>query len=229
MGNQAKRKKSRDKVIFALKSGAKRFVDLKSETGLSPIGLNDIRKILLEEGLIHQIQNNNSKGYELTEKGKKDSDIVSEFIAKTEIKIDLSETNWDYSRMNSSLTALNLPWGINSELIKDKKINHYEILSNEDVGDIEELIFNKLVKNKVNEKYFDKNNKKMIISFELDLEQISESIEKQSLEYLENMTDEEKELLTKYEIDREDITIKDIQRMKTLREQTYKKIKKEKS
>ena len=221
-----RREKSRNKILFALKEGSKRFVDLKRETGLSPRGLNDIRKILLEENLIQQT---NSKAYELTEKGKEKSNIVSQFDAKTEIKIDLSETNWDYSRMNGSLTALHLPWGISSELIKDKKINHYEILSSEDVGDIEELIFNKLVKNKVNEKYFNKKNKKMVISFELDLEQVSDSIEKQSLEYVKNITDEEANLLEQYELDPENVTPKDIQRMKTLREQTYKKIKKEKS
>lgn len=223
---QLRRKKSREKVLYFLKEGSKRFVDLKRETGLSPRGLNEIRKILLEEGLIQQTQ---SKAYELTEKGKEMSNTVSQFDAKTEIKIDLSETNWDYSEMNRSLTGLHLPWGISSELIKDKKIKHSEILSREDVEEIEELIFEKMVENKVNEKYFDKKNNKMVISFELDLEKVSESIEKQSLEYLKNITDKEKKLLEKYEIDRESITSKEIKQMKILREQTYKKMKKEKS
>jgi predicted transcriptional regulator len=218
-----RREKSRNKILFALKEGSKRFVDLKRETGLSPRGLNDIRKILLEEGLIQQ---DNSKAYELTEKGKESSVNASQFNAKTEIKIDLNYSIWDYSTMNGGLSALSLPWGISSELIRDKKINHSEILSQKDVGEIEELMFKKMVMNKVNEKYFDKRNKKMVISFELDLEKVSESIEKQSLEYVENITDEEKNLLAKYEHDPESVTPKEIQRMTILREQTYKKIKK---
>ncbi len=113
-----RREKSRNKILFALKEGSKRFVDLKRETGLSPIVLNYIRKILLEEGLIQQ---DNSKAYELTEKGKESSVNASQFNAKTEIKIDLNYSIWDYSTMNGGLSALLLPWGISSELIRDKK------------------------------------------------------------------------------------------------------------
>ena len=65
-----RRERSRNKVLNSLKDSPKRFKDLEKETGLSAAGLNDVRKIMLEEKVIEL-----RKSYNLELKGIASSNI----------------------------------------------------------------------------------------------------------------------------------------------------------
>ena len=64
-----KRERSRNKVFIALKNEPKRFSDLEKDTGLSPVGLTSILKILKEENEIVLELIDNKRKYKLTKKG----------------------------------------------------------------------------------------------------------------------------------------------------------------
>ena len=100
---------------------------LKKKTGLSAAGLNEIRKILLEEKEIVLEVIGKKAVYRLTKKGEKSFD--SAFLISHAIKRIIQNNGTHYpntSQNTQSLTSLNLPWGINSDLIVDESIDFIE-------------------------------------------------------------------------------------------------------
>jgi len=222
-----KRERSRNKVFIALKNEPKRFTDLEKDTGLTAVGLTSILKILLKEEEIVLELIDNKRKYKLTKKGTISiSDLNFLSIGLANIKSRNGKYYPDYSRLYPSIVSSSLPWGIISDLTVDTEINALNLLSRNDVGEIEEFIFRKVSKNIPKRKLDKKYIGKMILGFTIDYPDLVKSIEKNSLVYYNNMSKEEGELLEKYDDNPEGMTQKEFKRMGMLRNKTYEKIKK---
>lgn len=105
----------------------------------------------------------------------------------------------------------NLSWGINPQLIINKKLAKLELLKPEDVGEIEKLLFKKIIKNveyikNHNSKYGKESlellkDDKFMLNFNINLENIHKSIKEKSLETYENIPEEEVYARFKAELD----------------------------
>lgn len=220
-----KRERSRNKVFIALKNEPKRFTDLENDVDLSAVGLTAILKILSEEGEIGLKLIDNKKKYYLTKKGTISvSDLNFLSIGLENIKSRDGKYHSTYSRLYPSMISSSLPWGIDSDLIVDTEIDDLNLLTREDVNEIEKLLFRKMSKNILKRKFDEKLIGKMILGFTIDYTELIESIKKQSLDYMENISKEELLLLNKYEDDPESLSQKELKRMNTLRIKTREKI-----
>jgi predicted transcriptional regulator len=220
-----KRQRSREKVLISLKTGPKRFKDLEKETELSAAGLNDIRKILLEEKVIESTLLDGKSAYKITKKGK------DSLLKYNNLSFDINEIKSrdgvyfrDHSTLNGGINTSKLSWGIRSDLTVDKKINKLNLLSSDDVVDIEKLVYEKLKKNISKNKLKKNEIGKLILGFSIDYSQLLQSINEKALEYYEIMSKEEITLLNKMDADIESLTEKDKKRLETLRSKTYKKL-----
>jgi len=222
-----KREKSRLMVFVALKDEPKRFTDLEKDTGLSAVGLTSILKILLKEKEIVLELLNNKRKYKLTKKGTISvSDLNFLSIGLANIKSRNGKYYSTYSRLNPSILSSLLPWGIEDDLTVDTEIDGLNLLKRADVSEIQELLFRKISKN-ISKRKLDENLiGKMILGFTVDYPELVQSIKKQSLDYMYNISKEESLLLNKYEDDPESLTKKEYKRMNVLRGKTYEKIKK---
>jgi len=216
-------------VLISLKKESKRFTDLKNDENvkLSDVGLTSILKILLNENEIEIKLIDGKRKYVLTEKG----DIaISELnflsSALDEIKSRNGNNYSTYSRLNPVMISSSLPWGIDSHLTVDSEIDNSNLLTRTDVGEIEELLFRKISKNISKHKLKKELVGKMVIGLTIDYSELIKSIEKQSLDYMNNISKEEIKLLNKYNDDPESMTEKEFKRMNTLRDKTCEKISK---
>jgi len=218
-----KREISVNKVIRELRKGAKRFTDLKEDTGLSLAGLNETLKMMKQNRIIEKNLIDKKQLYRLTGKGEKYNPSISYDVTPIQLR---SGSNYrDYSRLRMDIRSRDLDWGIESVMTVDKDIENLGLLEPKDVMEIEELIYKKMKGNMIKNKKII-NNGKMVLGFSMDYNEIRKSIDQKSLEYVENMSKEEAKLLLKYSDEPENITDKDVKRLETLREKTYEKIKK---
>lgn len=221
-----KRERSRNKVIIALKNEPKRFTDLQKDTKLSAVGLTTILKILLKENEITLELIDNKKKYKLTKKGTLSaSDLNFLSIGIDNIKSRNGKYYSTYSRLQPSMLSFSLPWGIESDLIVDDEIDTLNLLTQKDVCEIEELLFRKLSKNIPKRKLEQKLVGKMILGFTVDYNELINSIKKQSLDYMNNISKKECILLNKYENDPESLSTKELEQMNILRVETREKLK----
>ena len=204
--------KHHEKILENIKNGKNTLTELEKDTGLSRTTilkhLDDMReKHLLERKLVPKKLNQRGGGkrkifYIITEKG---------IINLNEIKIHREYLNnkeksgssmfYDYSELETILCICSLPWGIDSHLIINKKLEKIKILKREDVEEIERLLYEKLVENiKYIREYqlkFRSESLKLLeedeflLGFKINLDKIHKSIKKKSLERFDNMTDEE--------------------------------------
>lgn len=119
----------------------------------------------------------------------------------------------DYSELRMMLNICSLPWGIDPQLIINKKLAKLKLLKPEDVEEIEKLLFKKIMTNvegiENRRSKYGKEPLKLLegdnfmLNFNIDLKNIYESIEEKSLEKLENKSPEE--ISSKFGSDDEEI------------------------
>ena len=223
-----RRERSRNMVLIALEKEPKRFTDLENDddVDLSAVGLTSILKILQEDGEIKLELIDNKKKYKLTKKGTISvSDLNFLSIGLDNIKSRNGKYYSSYSGLHPVMLSSSLPWGIESDLTIDNEIDSLNLLSREDVSEIEELLFRKLSKNIPKRKLEQKLVGKMILGFTVDYNELINSIKKQSLDYMNNISKKECILLNKYEDDPESLSTKELEQMNILRVKTREKLK----
>lgn len=222
-----RRIRSRNMVLNALKINPQGFSSLEKSTGLSPVGLNDIRKILLNEKLIEPAIIDGKKVYKITEKGTISLGFYP-YLAYLINAMHLRDGKYhsDYSRTTGSILSLDLSWGIQSDLMYDKEIDALNLLSPKDVLEIEKLLYKKITNNIKKQKLNKEQIGKMVLGFDIDYNEVLKSIKDKSLAYSDNSFEEEWKLRTKRDGDPEGFTAKEHQRLTTLRKKTYDKINK---
>ena len=99
------------------------------------------------------------------------------------------------------MTICRLPWGIEPHLAINKQLNPLKLLNISDIEEIEKIIYKRLTENIKNIREHQtkfKNSamellekERFTLSFNVDLPELHESIDKKSLETLEEMPEEE--------------------------------------
>lgn len=225
---QLKKRKNQDKILKSLQSEGKSYTQLELElkSDFSSATLAKHIKELLRTREIRPAMQNCKPVYKLGDKGIiNPSDILIAVSYLKNIKTRGGGIQYDYSHLEGSIVSSSLPWGISSYLVMDNDLKNIKLLTREDVGDIEKLIFNKMKHNIKNEKQKGITTQgNFQLGFNVDYAQLLESINANSLEYYAIMSKEEGNLLSKIDDDPESVTSEDIKRLESLREKTYKKI-----
>lgn len=219
---------NQDKILQSLQSEEKSYKQLALELkpAFSSTTLAKHIKELLATREIEPAIQNGKPVYKLGDKGIIYlADIMLAVSYLKNIKKRGGGIQYDYSHLEGSIISSSLPWGISSYLVMDNDLKNIKLLTREDVGDIEKLIFNKIKHNIKNKKQKEITKGNFQLGFNVDYAQLSESIKADSLEYYAIMSKEEGNLLSKIDGDPESVTSEDIKRLESLREKTYKKIK----
>ena len=213
--NKEKWNKNHEKILENIKNEKNTLTELIGNTGLTKTTilkhLNVMQeKNLLKRKLVSKKLNQRGSGkrkisYTITEKG---------IINLNEIKLHREYLNskeksgskmfYDYSELETILGICSLPWGIDSHLIINKKLEKTKILKREDVEEIERLLYEKIVENikhiREQQLKFRSDSLKLleeddfVLGFKINLDKIHKSIQKKSLEKFDNMTQEEIDL-----------------------------------
>ena len=99
--NTMKREMSVSKVIRELRKGAKRFTDLKEDTGLSLAGLNETLKMMKQNRIIEKNLIDKKQLYRLTGKGEEYNPSISYDV--TPIQLRSGSIYRDYSQLRPEI------------------------------------------------------------------------------------------------------------------------------
>lgn len=225
-----KKEKNQNKIIELINLGEKTNKQLQSTLPFTHTTLAKHLKDLTKRREIKKGIRNGEVVYKLSDKGIITLNDISHLSAYLEeIKKRGGEADFDYSRIQLELISSSLPWGISAHLIIDKDLKKLELLTREDVREIEKILFKKLAHNLKRKKLKTKiNSGELEIGFNINYSELLKSIDKDSLNYFEIMSDEESKLLFKFDDDPESFTNKDKKQLQKLREKTYEKIKSKK-
>jgi len=191
-------------IYYLVKDEKYTQADIISKTKLSRPTVKSHLKMMIEKKMIEtkEILNNS-----------KEKRIIYTLITINPAKIKSFETYLetltknggavfrDYSELRMILNICSLPWGIEPQTIINKKLAKLKLLKQEDVEEIEKLLFKKIMTNVEDIKnYRSKYGKEpleflkddnFVLSFNINLDKVHESIKQKSLEKLENMSTEE--------------------------------------
>jgi len=213
--------------------GPQRFKDLEEKTGKSPRGLNNMLKDLKEAKRIEKVIHNGHQAYGLTETGDdafRNLDLI--LSGRREMIIDGGTYYDGYSNQWGSVLFCDLPWGIDDDLILDKNISEeMNPITKETAIAVQEFLFKKLLSDVKKKKItLDKTkNGSILWEFSIEYKELAKSLEKNSLKFHQNITEEELDLyekmndanLQKWEYD----LLKEVRSEKITKEQFKRKLK----
>ena len=218
-----------ESIILELQK-PKTFTELEKTLSMSHTTLSKWLNELQKKEEIEKTIKDGKTVYQLTKTG---IDSLEDFINISKDYQGIKNRNGkhfrDYSSLWGSMITSRLHWGLESDLILDKNLIKNNILSKEDVEDIEILLFEKLSKN-IKKKDLDENIfGEMVLGFKIEYPELVASIKENALLYFNNMSKEERKLLEKIDPTPWKVTNKEWKRWEELRKKTYEKIKKEKN
>ena len=224
---QAKvRERNRAIILKILEDGPKRFTDLKNLTNFSPRGLTTILNDLREDKKIHKILYKEKEAYELTKKGLTSLHEITKIgFVSDGIEEAGGKYYHDYSTTWGEMMFCRLPWGIQDDLVLDKRIGEkLNPFSKQFLTDLQGFIFEKIrdvvKRKKIN---LDQSTKgEIILAFTIDYKEFVESINQNSLEYFKNISKEELKLLEMME--EGPLTDKEFEMFEKIRKRTRSKI-----
>ncbi|HEV2192537.1 MAG TPA: hypothetical protein VGR54_02835 [Nitrosopumilaceae archaeon] len=218
---------NRNKIIAALDGDPKRFKDLLDSTKLSAMGLTNIIKQLVSEKIIEHVIHNGKQSYSLSKSGIEQLlELKKAGYTLKKIQDEGGRYYEDYSGYYNSKYYNDLPWGIEDELMVDKRIDQkINPITKEVVADMQELLYTKvkelIKKGKITIDKF--TNGDILLSFMIEYKELINSIQENSLEYIKNITNEELDLRDK--IENGAITKKEMELLQKIREKTKQRIK----
>lgn len=224
---QMKKKENQNKILELIKSEGKTNKQLLDELSYSPTTLAKHLDELTKKREIEKDIQNGEIVYVLGDQKTIRPGDISQLSTELEaIKKRGGIGRYDYSQLWIEMMAASLPWGIFSRLVIDEDLDKLEIFTREDMREIEKLIFQKIIHNMKNKKIKKQiDNGELVVGFSINYENLLKSIDSDSLNYFENMSDEEWNLMREIEDESESITEDDIKKLQKLREKTYEKIK----
>lgn len=203
MENRETWETNRKKILEIISTKKLSYTDiiLKSHMG-STATLNHLNQ-LIQDKLIDNLREGRNSYYVLTKKGK---ETINKIIREHQEYLgglkDIGDTYLSLrSELGITMAICRLPWGIVPHLAINKKLNHLKLLNIKDIEEIEKIIYKRLTENIKNirehqTKFKDNamellEKEKFVLSFNVDLHELHESIEKKSLETFEEMPEEE--------------------------------------
>jgi len=150
---QIKKKYNQDKILELIKSEGKTNKQLLDGLTYSHTILGKHLKELLKRREIKKDVLNGEIVYVLGDKGIIHPDDISHLSNHLEkIKKRDGEAHYDYSRLWMESMVDSLPWGIISHLVMDKDLKEQNLFSRNDMREIEELVYKKIISNLKNNK-----------------------------------------------------------------------------
>lgn len=197
------RRRNRERILSLLNEGPKRFTDLLNESKLSPKGLTAILKDLENQKKIKRVVHEKKQAYELTKKGI--AILTGHYLLRTMIEsLEKKGSQYyeNYSNVQYSTWFCRLPWGIDDELIIENSIGEkFNPITKDIAAALNEELY-KRIKEKIIKKELpiDKNRKGLLLlCFTIDYKDLIDSIEQNSLEYVNKITGHELDILEKLE------------------------------
>ena len=178
-------------------SGPQPFNELCRMLNKSPSSLNNIRKELLKEHKIEPALRNGKSAYGITKKGKNsiyDFGILGMTINK--IIEDGGSYHDNYSHWYDLMEYdFQLPWGIQDDICYEKNLSKVLPISKETAAETQRTLYRCIKEDVKNGKIKLDHTKggRIILGFIIDYSPLVQSINEQSLYYLENMSKEERD------------------------------------
>lgn len=156
----------RNIILNALKDSPKRFSELAKSTGFSDAGLDKMLKGLRKDKLIEHDSKN--KLYSLTNHGLKILQTADISYITNRIQSDNGMYYPRYSGVSQSLIPQRASGAIRPFLYIDKNLDSLNLVSTNDVEEIEKIVFRKLSKNIRRNKLIEKNTGDIVLGFVID-------------------------------------------------------------
>ncbi|KAF6246369.1 hypothetical protein C6990_09590 [Nitrosopumilus sp. b3] len=201
------------------------FSELERQYGKGPSSANRLRKELEDEKKIELVIYQHKKAYAITKKGKNSLlsfGIIGMLINK--ILVNGGLYHEDYDNIRGSMYYYDLPWGIQDDLVYDKKLSKNNPITKETANNLHQTLYRNIIediKNK-NIKLDDAKDGKIILGFILEYKDLVKSIKEQSLDYLDIMSQKEKDILAIFEDGK--VTKEESEELKRLRNITKAKL-----
>jgi predicted transcriptional regulator len=213
--NKETYEKNRKKILEIISSEKYYLDEIISKSFIGKKTVLKHLKIMQKENLIDNFHEDGKSYYVLTTKGK---EILEDVRKHQEFLGNLKNTGSTYfnirSELGIALSICSLPWGIVPHMTINEKLEPLKLLKNDDIEEIEKIIFEKISKNIKNIREYNVNfrrdaldlleQEKFVLSFNVDLTKIHKSIEEKSLETYEDMPEEEIASRFQAELDQEE-------------------------
>jgi hypothetical protein len=220
------KEQNRARIIRLLGSGPKRFTDLLNETGFSPRGLTTMLKDLEKAHRVEKTALENGKeAYKATKSGES---WLMKYVGIVSMANFLRDEGADYyedhSFMRGSMYFYEMPWGVQDDIMVDRNLENP--ISKETAFELQRLLYQKIKEDYKNNKIQLDPTKKgdILLGFMIDYENLVKSINENSLEYRESISERELDILYK----REDgtATKADMEELAKLKQKTLQKLEK---
>lgn len=215
------KERNRKNIIKLLEKTPKRFTDLLKESGYSPRGLTSMLKDLEESKQIEKTIHEGKEAYGLTKKGQDLLRQIPQFAYILDILDKGGEYIENFSRMHGSMMLARQSWGIDDNLLIDKKINEkLNPLTRDIVFELQQELYEKIYDNVKKRKTIINENLdyNLILEISINYKELVKSIKENSLLYYRNITDKELDLCEK--LDHGDFTDNDIELFNKIRNET---------
>lgn len=197
------KRRNRERILNILNDSPKRFTDLQEISGFSPRGLTSILKDLEEQKKIKRSLHEKKQAYELTKKGI--ALLSGHYLLRTIIENVEKKTAQHYDGYSDVLLSTifhRLPWGIDDELIVDNTIgDKYNPITKDVVKKVNEELYKKIKEQIIKNKFPINKNRKgyLMLCFTIRYNDLINSIEQNSLEYINKLSKREGDILCKLE------------------------------
>jgi len=172
--------------------GPHSFSKLEENTQLFPGTLNAVLNDLDGDKKIERIAHEGKLAYAITKKGR--GTIVELGILGVEATDVMQQGGVyfeDYSNWRGTMYLYDLPWGMQDDLILDKNLKKLNPITKKTVSELQELLY-RCIKEDV-------KKRRIHLDETIDYKDLVKSIEEQSMDYLEIMSDKEEKLWAKIE------------------------------
>ncbi|NDB47323.1 MAG: transcriptional regulator [Nitrososphaeria archaeon] len=222
----ADKEQNRARIIRLLDSGPKRFTDLLNETKFSPRGLTTMLKDLEKAHRIEKTTLENGKeAYRATKSGES---WLMKYIGIVSMANFLRDEGADYYEDRSSMHGFKyfyeMPWGIQDDMMVAKNLENP--VTKETAAELQKLLY-RLVKKDFKDKKIHLDTTKggnILLGFMIDYSEFVESIQQNSLEYRESISEKELDIL--YKRENGDATKAEMEELAQLKQKILQKLEK---
>ena len=220
-----KRNMRADQLLKFLESGPKTFGQMEETLDLWPATLTRLLNDLDELEMIRPIRHQKKQAYSLTKKGLIDVQKTG-LLGMNTIRILENGGVYfeDYSGMQGTMWGTQLSWGTMDDLVLDKRLKKINPITKETAKKIQEVLYN-LIREDIKKRKITIDNTtdgSIIFGFQISYKDLIKSTFEQSLEYLDNISKRELDLLDK--MDSSSISEKELKEFKDIRKKTQEKL-----
>jgi len=212
-------------VLKFLQSGPKTFTQIQEGCDFYPPTVHRLINSLLEGEKIEPTRHDGKAAYRITKKGAINIQKIGLLGWVTnQILEDGGIYFEDHSRVQGTMWQTRLTWETTDDLILDKNLEKVNPITKETAKKLQEVLYNSIKEDAKKGRIKLDNTKdgRLVFGFHIGYRELVKSIFEQSLEYLDNISEKEIDLLDKMEDDT--ITKEEVEEFNKIRQKTREKI-----